>query len=91
MAILIIFSSTYILRGVFELEVKTSLRKFNGMIYSLLIGLICDFTPLMLLMTFHYKNFIQKVVEQAPALRDSYEETASIGSYETMHLQVADG
>ena len=90
LAILTIFSSTYILRGVFELEVNTNLNSFRGMIYSLLVGLICDFTPLMLLMTFHYKNFHQKVVEQAPDPRNSYEETASIGTYETMHLPVAD-
>ena len=63
LAILVIFSSTYILRGVFELEVHTNLSSFRGMIYSLLVGLICDFTPLMLLLTFHYKNFHQKVVE----------------------------
>ena len=90
MAILIIFSSTYILRGFFELLTITSLTSFKGMIYSLLVGLICDFTPLMLLMTFHYKNFHQKVVEQAPDSRNSYEDTASMGDYETMHLQVAD-
>ena len=60
LAILVIFSSTYIVRGVWDLNWSADLTTYTLMISSLFIGLICDFGPITLLMVFHYKNFNQK-------------------------------
>ena len=60
LAVLIIFSSTYILRGSWDIKMTSNLTEFWGMIESLSIGIICDFAPVMLLLVFHFKNFYKK-------------------------------
>ena len=45
---------------------NVDLTTFGGILESLLIGLICDFAPVTLLMTFHFKNFhVSKKKEMA--------------------------
>ena len=60
LAILVIFSSTYMLRGIWDLMLKVNFAHFGGMLGQLLVGLGCDFAPVFLLMVFHYKNFRTK-------------------------------
>ena len=57
LAILIIFSSTYLLRGVWDLFEVPDGSTFKGILEGLSIGLLCDFAPIMLLLVFHFKNF----------------------------------
>ena len=57
MVILVIFSSTYMLRGIWDLMLTVNFAHFSGMLGQLLVGLICDFAPVVLLMLWHYKNF----------------------------------
>ena len=65
LAILIIFSSTYLLRGIWDLKVDIDSGAFDMMIESFSIWLLCDFVPVMFLLVFHYKNFHKKVVAKA--------------------------
>ena len=59
--ILVIFSSTYILRGIWDIKMSPALHTFGGMLNALFIGLICDLGPVMMLMFFHLKNFKMKM------------------------------
>ena len=56
-AILIIFSSTYMLRGAHDQMVIVDAGEFVATLEGLVIILICDFAPLMVLLVFHFKNF----------------------------------
>lgn len=61
LAILIIFSSTYMLRGVWDLKEHPNSGTFVKIIEMLSIGILCDFVPIMFIMVFHYKNFFMKI------------------------------
>ena len=60
LAILITFSTTYIMRGLFDIKVDMKLMTFVSMLSYLIVYFFCDYLPLMLLMTFHYRNFNSK-------------------------------
>ena len=64
--ILVIFSVTYITRGVWDLLRDPNPNSFVGLMDSLAIGIINDFAPVMFLMVFHFKNFNKQaeVIEQ---------------------------
>ena len=59
LTILVIFSSTYILRGVFDVWFNkfVNVHTFKGLLFAFLVAIICDFIPLAMFMIFHYKNF----------------------------------
>ena len=81
--ILVIFSSTYILRGIWDIKMDPNLQKFNGIICQLLVGIICDFGPLMMLMCFHLKNFqVHNLPDREKS--DSVENGSVMSQYETM-------
>ena len=62
MAILCIFSSTYMARGSWALfSAYFNKSKFVQTLIPLFIGLICDFAPVMVLLVFHFKNFGKKI------------------------------
>ena len=60
LAILVIFSSTYMARGFWDILASEEFDESSGMRGQLLIGICCDFAPVVLLMLFHYKNFRKK-------------------------------
>ena len=45
------------MRGLFDINVDMKLLKFISMLIEILVCFFCDYLPLMLLMTFHYRNF----------------------------------
>ena len=55
--ILIIFSSTYMLRSFWDFFSSTTPSPFVGTLVGFGVGLICDFAPIMFIMVFHFKNF----------------------------------
>ena len=57
---LILFSSTYILRGVWLLKSKPNTREPLEILIGLLVGIVCDFVPVTILLAFHFKNFNSK-------------------------------
>ena len=54
---LVIFSLTYMLRGIYNLKAYKSLVAFQGIMVGLAIWILCDFVPVMFLLVFHFKNF----------------------------------
>ena len=58
LAILCVFSATYMVRGFWDIYEPADDLTFKNMITDmLLIGLFCDFVPIMPLLIFHYRNF----------------------------------
>ena len=58
LTILCVFSSTYMVRGLWDIKTKPDRLSFEWMIKDmLLIGVFCDFVPIMPLLIFHYRNF----------------------------------
>ena len=60
LATLVIFSLTYMMRGVWNLKHEPNTSEFVGILEGISIGLLCDFAPLMFLLIFHFKNFSTK-------------------------------
>lgn len=58
---MIIFSSTYTLRGLLDILGDRSEVLFKIIIEFLSAGLIGDFATIMLLMVFHFRNFKKKI------------------------------
>ena len=54
--ILTIFTIAYAIRGLNDLT-NGSDGKFIGIIDDLIVGIVCDFIPIMLLLVFHFRNF----------------------------------
>ena len=63
--ILVIFSSTYMARGIWNMITIVEWRNFAGLITQLLIDITGDFAPIVMIMLFHYKNFRNKKVQVA--------------------------
>ena len=57
LVILIIFSSSYMARGIWDMITKVEWKYFDGIVTQLLIDISSDFAPVVLIMLFHYKNF----------------------------------
>ena len=57
LATLILFSSTYILRGTWLLSAKPDSDTCVVIMIGLLVGIVCDFAPVIILQAYHYKNF----------------------------------
>ena len=57
---LVIFSLTYMLRGLYNLKAYKSQFAFEGIMVGLAIWLLCDFVPVMFLLIFHFKNFSKR-------------------------------
>ena len=57
---LVIFSLTYMLRGIYNLEAKENSSEFKGIMVGLTIWVLCDFVPVMFLLIFHFKNFSKR-------------------------------
>ena len=60
--ILLIFSGSYMFRGIFTLtkdDITDSvvLHQYAGMLEYLIINQFCDFCPVMLILVFHFRNF----------------------------------
>ena len=64
-AILFIYSSTYMFRGLFDLKADPNLSNFKELLIAILIGTFCDFVPIMLLLIFHFRNFRDRKPQQA--------------------------
>ena len=77
LAILIIFCSTYLLRGIWDLKTNPASEAFTMMMESFSIAILCDFIPVMFLLVFHYKNFNAKIIEKAQD-RASSEESFEV-------------
>ena len=91
LAILVIFSSTYMLRGIWDLMLEVNFSHFNGMLSQLLVGLGCDFAPVFLLMVFHYKNFrIKKDKDWTNKLYQETQENAQSETYEVVNLNIVE-
>ena len=57
LATLTMFSSTYMLRFAWDQIVKPDSGEFVAILEGIVVALICDFTPIMILLVFHYRNF----------------------------------
>ena len=59
-ATLVLFSLTYTLRGIWDLNHRQDPGTFKHIIMALTIAFVCDFVPVMFLLIFHFRNFNKK-------------------------------
>ena len=64
-AILVMFSSTYLMRGVWDLISNPASSVFVQDIVTFAIFILCDFVPVMFMLVFHFKNFYKKSAKVA--------------------------
>ena len=66
---LVLFSLTYMLRGIRELENIQHSGTFKHITIDIIISFLSDFVPVMFLLIFHFRNFNKKeekeIVEEA--------------------------
>ena len=87
--VLVVFSLTYVLRGLWDYNREPNPTKFFGLMDSLAIGILSDFAPVMFLEVFHYKNFHKKTkIAEEESTQEC--DDRSEGSYEVMNLPLAD-
>ena len=90
-AVLVVFSLTYILRGLWDYMRSPNPTKFKGLMDSLAIGLLSDFAPVMFLEVFHFSNFHKKTkVAEAEDESRPESDDRSEGAYEVLNLPIAD-
>ena len=54
---LVIFSLTYMMRGVWDLKNDPNSSAFVVIVMDMTIFVFCDFLPIMFLLIFHFRNF----------------------------------
>ena len=90
MTILVLFSSTYLARGIWDLEVNLEFSELKGIVSYLMTGIICDFIPVIILIIFHYKNFRVKNEEVKEEAFMEYHEDGDDEAYEVCHLDIVE-
>ena len=65
-AVLVLFNITYLIRGTYDFIAKGDLPDLTlrYLFFSMTLGLLWDFAPVMLLMIYHYRNFKVKQQDQ---------------------------
>ena len=62
--ILSVFSVTYILRGTWDLEIKSNYNNYEKQLWTVITGLLFDCVPVILILVLHYKNFRVKNIPE---------------------------
>ena len=88
--VLVIFSSTYMARGIWNMITIVEWKNFPGLVTQLLIDITGDFAPIVLIMSFHYKNFRNKKAHVAEKESSELETQANDTSYEICHLNIVE-
>ena len=55
--ILVIFNIGYVFRSVYDVVFSDNLDQFSTDVMFLFLSIFCDFMPISVLITFHYRNF----------------------------------
>ena len=60
LAILVMFSSTYLMRGTWDIISDTKSGSFVNYVVTITIFILCDFVPIIFMLVFHFRNFHNK-------------------------------
>ena len=81
-AILGVFQVTYLARSLWDILTDPKHGYFSTMLVDIIVGILCDFIPLMILMAYHYRNFLDAGIQSTSG--ESFLKTADENYLDTM-------